>query len=468
MADAWEEAAKKYTAKPGTAADSKQTGSVWDTVNLNPGSPSEAVGRFASNMAEAVNPVPGIRAIASDPQGLKHGIEENVFRPQVEQFGKAADAAQGKGEFAGMGPIGRASETFGHGLAGALPLAGPAAANAGDQIGSGDVAGGLGSAAGLLATTGVPTDNPAKAFRSGSVRSIGLPDAVPAIGRGLQHAAEPVMENALGIRNVDRAPGGKMPGRAALDMTRGFRPETIEKSARNAMGEQTAARSAAMAASPNARPSLRPALDEIEAAQNKGAAGNSDMSHLAPMQDQLTTPKPGFAGATQGSPLKISELQNPDNFLALRQRFGNDFTKFDHARPLPSETMNVGNRAYHQLTDEFHRAVPGTEEPDTNISNLAPVAESAAARKLNAPPLQRMVARFAPHTGAMAGMIAGGMTHGIPGAIAGGVIPEILASPTVQAAAARGINGAGRAVASPITPRLIQGAQLAKPLRSQQ
>lgn len=447
MADAWEEAAKKYSGKPGTAEDAKApTGSVWDTVNLNPGSPSEAVGRFAEGMANAVNPIPGIKAIATDPQGLKHGIEENVFRPQVEQFGKAADAARGKGEFEGMGPIGRASEAFGHGLAGAVPLVGPSAANAGDQIGNGDVAGGLGSAAGLLATSATPL-------------------GTSGIGRGLQRAAEPVMENALGIRNVDRAPGGKMPGRAALDMTRGFKPETIEGSARDAMSGQVANRAAAMAASPNARPSLRPALDEIEAAQKKGAAGNSDMSHLAPMHDQLTTPKPGFTGATQGNPLTISELQNPDNFLALRQRFGNDFTKFDHARPLPSETMNVGNRAYHRLTDEFHREVPGTAEPDTNIANLTPVAESAAARKLNAPTLQRMVGRFAPHTGALVGAVGGYHAAGPLGAAAGIAVPEILASPTVQAAAARGLNGAGRGIASPITGRIVQGAQLAKPLR---
>ena len=449
MADAWEEVAKKYAASP-AASDTKapSSSSVWDTapVDLNPGSPSEAVGRFASNFANAVNPVPGIKAIVSDPQGLKHGIEENVFRPQVDQFGKAADAARGKDEFSGMGPIGRASEAFGHGLAGAVPLAGPAAANAGDQIGNGDVAGGLGSAAGLISTAATPL-------------------VTKGIGRGLQRAAEPVMENALGIRNIDRAPGGKMPGRAALDLTSGFKPETIENSARDAMADQTAARSAAMAAHPNATPSLRPALDEIEAARNKGLAGNSDMSHLDPMREQLTTPRSGFAGATQGNPLTISELQDPDNFLAIRQRFGNDFTKFDHARPLPSETMNVGNRAYHQLTDEFHRAVPGTAEPDTNIANLMPVAESAAARKLNAPPLQRMVGRFAPHTGALVGAVGGYHAGGPLGALAGIAVPEILASPTVQAAAARGINGVGRAVASPITTRAIQGAQLVKPLR---
>jgi flagellar biosynthesis chaperone FliJ len=55
---------------------------------------------------------------------------------------------------------------FGHGLATVLPAIGPAAANAGEMIGSGDIAGGLGAAAGVLAPTmvsGVRGTPPAKA-----------------------------------------------------------------------------------------------------------------------------------------------------------------------------------------------------------------------------------------------------------------------------------------------------------------
>src|ERR1700722_20665887 len=77
---------------------------------LTPGSPnSGATGRFVSSFASAVNPVPGIRAIATDPKGIRHGIETNIFQPQVDQFSKAGDAARGRGAFAGMTPLARAS-----------------------------------------------------------------------------------------------------------------------------------------------------------------------------------------------------------------------------------------------------------------------------------------------------------------------------------------------------------------------
>src|SRR5262249_47504445 len=50
---------------------------------------------------------------------------------------------------------GRYVEAAGRALAGALPLLGPAAANAGETIASGDIAGGLGKTAGLLAPAAI-------------------------------------------------------------------------------------------------------------------------------------------------------------------------------------------------------------------------------------------------------------------------------------------------------------------------
>ena len=51
---------------------------------------------------------------------------------------------------------GRYSEALGHAAAGSLPLIGPAAAQAGEQIGSGDVAGGSGAGLGLIASMFAP------------------------------------------------------------------------------------------------------------------------------------------------------------------------------------------------------------------------------------------------------------------------------------------------------------------------
>ena len=99
-----------------------------------------AAGRFVGNAASALNPV----AMAQGIYGaVRHPIDtaQAVIGQQADQFGKAKQAFS----------EGRYSEAAGHGVASALPMIGPAAANAGEQIGSGDVAGGLGAGVGLLA-----------------------------------------------------------------------------------------------------------------------------------------------------------------------------------------------------------------------------------------------------------------------------------------------------------------------------
>lgn len=99
-----------------------------------------ALGRFVSNAAEMLNPITMITGTA---HALAHPVDtaKALIGAQVGEAQKAADAAR----------EGRLSETLGHGAAALLPLVGPLAAHAGEQIGSGDIAGGLGTTAGLLA-----------------------------------------------------------------------------------------------------------------------------------------------------------------------------------------------------------------------------------------------------------------------------------------------------------------------------
>lgn len=99
-----------------------------------------AAGRFASGAWEMLNPISAVQGIA---QAVRHPIDtaSNILQQQGAQFSKAGEAYQ----------QGRYSEMAGHAAAGVLPLIGPAAAEAGEQIGAGDVAGGLGKAAGLVA-----------------------------------------------------------------------------------------------------------------------------------------------------------------------------------------------------------------------------------------------------------------------------------------------------------------------------
>jgi hypothetical protein len=253
-------------------------------------------------------------------------------------------------------------------------------------------------------------------------------------------------------------------------MTSGFSPGKVAGSAGDVIAARTALRDAILARSKN-KVSLKPAVTEIDDAIKKAAAGNSDTDHLEPMRKQLTEPKPGFAGDTSpinappagtagpSGPLRISELQTPMDALAMRQRFGNDFTKFDHARPLSKETQKVGNRAYKKITDEIHAAEPESAAPDKDISNLIPVKENARVKSLNAGPVQNAMHRFAAHTGAIAGGAGVGYSvGGIGGAIAGAILPDLISSPEVRMGAARGINAAGKAMKSPITGRIAQGA----------
>lgn len=96
-----------------------------------------AVGRFASGVGRILNPI----TIA---KGLGHAVVHPIdtaaglVGSQLDQFRQAAQAQT---------PV----EAIGHAAAGALPLVGPVAAAAGERIAAGDVAGGLGEAAGLVA-----------------------------------------------------------------------------------------------------------------------------------------------------------------------------------------------------------------------------------------------------------------------------------------------------------------------------
>jgi hypothetical protein len=95
-----------------------------------------------------------------DPRAIAHGLATmgrayfaqdpaahmELAQPHIDQFQKARASLQ----------QGRTSDAVGHGIAAAVPLIGPAAAQAGEQIGRGDVTGGLGNAAGQVVMAALP------------------------------------------------------------------------------------------------------------------------------------------------------------------------------------------------------------------------------------------------------------------------------------------------------------------------
>ena len=113
-----------------------------------------AASRFFSNAGAVLNPIEAVKGIWGAlpvPQVLGgSGVVDgpvntikNIYHAQAEQFGKAReDFSQG-----------RYGEAVRHGAASALPILGPAADAAHDKMASGDVAGGLGTMAGLMTGT---------------------------------------------------------------------------------------------------------------------------------------------------------------------------------------------------------------------------------------------------------------------------------------------------------------------------
>lgn len=101
-----------------------------------------ALGRFAANAGEVLNPLAAAKGVWN---AVRHPIDTGkaIYDASAAQVSKAADAARD----------GRYVEAVGHG-AGAIPLIGPAAVAAGEQIADGDIAGGLGKGIGLLVPVG--------------------------------------------------------------------------------------------------------------------------------------------------------------------------------------------------------------------------------------------------------------------------------------------------------------------------
>src|SRR3990167_6319492 len=105
-------------------------------------SPAPATGRgvsrFLRNAGAVLNPVAAVQGIAS---AVAHPAQtyDALVDTSAGQFTKAGQAFD----------EGRYWEVGGHGLAGAIPFIGPAAASAGEQIAAGDVAGGLRTGAGV-------------------------------------------------------------------------------------------------------------------------------------------------------------------------------------------------------------------------------------------------------------------------------------------------------------------------------
>jgi hypothetical protein len=150
-----------YTVDTQAPASSAPAGYTLDTGDAPPGSPTS---RFFSNLLSAVNPLPALNRYVihgtSPDQDVLRGDYLGALRDVIPGASLATDLVKAQVDQGSQAVQsvrqGNYSEAAGHGLAAITPIFGPPAARAGEQIASGDWAGGAGSAVGLIGSVLAP------------------------------------------------------------------------------------------------------------------------------------------------------------------------------------------------------------------------------------------------------------------------------------------------------------------------
>lgn len=181
---------------------SAMAGAIAEAENSAPIPEGSTVGRAAAGAWKNLNPIAAAEGLYS---AVRHPIDtaSAIGRSQLDQLAKAVEDAK----------AGRYSEMVGHGTAAALPILGPAAANAGERIATGDVAGGVGEGVGLLTPfVAKPVLRGATAATRGAVNVVRSTDA----GANALNAVAAMADRASTNRIVDVAAPKVGPKKVAL------------------------------------------------------------------------------------------------------------------------------------------------------------------------------------------------------------------------------------------------------------
>lgn len=259
-----------------------------------------------------------------------------------------------------------------------------------------------------------------------------------------QAAAPSLAEAALKVRGNQKL-FGRTVGNAILEDTRGLTPTKVGRTAQETIGQLTPELTAADLASGAAgnRVSLAPAREAI---QNRiaGYEGNRALGTAADIQpvldflqrDQLPASKLGGEG-TVTRPL--AEMQTPAGARALKRGLTADYIGRWAQDQQPATQKAAAREAYGLLNRELHGTVPETAALDQRISSLIPVVQQGERVAVQQALPGRVAERIARPTGGLAPAIAGAYSGGLPGAVAGLVLPEALSSPIVRLIIARGL-----------------------------
>lgn len=250
--------------------------------------------RFVGGVWTNLNPLSAVEGVYNM---ARHPIDttKELLGAQAEQLKKGRD----------LFSQGRTSEAIGHVAAALLPIMGPAAAHAGERIGSGDIAGGLGEAVGLLGPEALPLAKP----MLGKAASF-LPDSfADALDRGATDRVADVMSPKVG-RNKVRF--GTMAEQVAPEIVKD--PEMLNAWSRAGLhdniGDRLTAAEQALDQAANNRVGARtfptkPIIDDLLAKRKQFTAEAVEGSTI-PRQTQTRT---SSILNTSGQPIDVVEPQ---------------------------------------------------------------------------------------------------------------------------------------------------------------
>ncbi len=409
--------------------------------------PDQTLRRAAGAAWEQLNP---LNALTNIGTALLNPIDTGraLIAANADQIGKARD----------MWSRGRYTEAFGHGLAGALPLIGPAAAAVGEQLGGADPV--LDKYGNVIEPGRAPDPMGALGAGTGLLASILLaPAAARQTGRVLKATGRGFTRSALGLHGKAESFGAH-PAEAVLRDTRGLRPGTIARTGQERLVQFGRDLDAAVNAPNAGRPSLEPARQVLRDRIDAARRANASSAELEPMLDQLTVPGPGFGGTVRITPSTgaktIAPTQPASQFLEMQRGFSTD--NIGNWNPLSSTKGKLGaaRKVYHAMREELSNTVPGAAELNERMHSLIPAVERAKAVSGHAGPLEHALARFHKPTGALLAPIFGLHEGGAGGFVAGLGIPEAVASPALKMGIARGAYGTGGLLSAGATQRAAQ------------
>lgn len=322
----------------------------------------------------------GHLAMATTPVGLNETVTPLVtgaVKAQLDQIRKAKDSYD-KGNY---------SEAFVHTLAGALPLVGPAAANAGEDIARGDIAKGLGESAGILLPFGVSYAKGlikppvASGLNSAEQAAVELADKESIPLTAGQRAGSQILKNVEGL--VQNAPGGS----GYATKAKAAQVEALQDTGNKIAGEVNPQGSTAMPApgpavtAENAGKAVSDALeqkiadlhDEANTHYSKLRTIENDPANLKTVTTQQPTNQVTSSGQVVTVPIS-KDVPLPVDMRPVKTALQPIYDRLKQTMPIAQQQASVGLKALENIMDGDDH-VPASIA-DQNLSAIKSIART--------------------------------------------------------------------------------------------